>query len=928
MEDSLIQRLYEATDNGLNIILSYYPQAAGCDRPGKFFKIRPDEKTASASMKQIKGVWRVTDFGDGGQATSPIEICMREERLDFREALFTLLERYGVNQTISAAVNKADISSRDARDDEKEGDFNFEMNDVMSEGELKVLGPMVTQQTVDRYHYYSLKWYSTVKNRKVTTVASNENYPIFMRDCGDFKKIYQPLNPDKAFRFFYKGVKPKDFLNGLAELKEAHLKHQREMDEEENKYFEDGKAPEEGKKRTSDKLPEAVLCSGERDALNVAGMGYYPLWMNSETAHLDKGTYNEVMKRVERLYNIPDMDETGVKKGFELALEYTDIYTVELPEWLSTFRDNRGRPRKDLRDFVEIKPSVFEFKQLMNMAKPCRFWEKIPAKSGFRYEINTLFLLHFLKANGFCKISDVDNDRATYIHIDGYRVKETNTTEITDFVVNWAKQNKVDLDIQNLILNSSRVGETSYQKIDSANLNFNSYTQDSQTLFFNNVSVTVFADRIEEHKNGKSGVYAWDKSISRHDFKRLAPSFEVKYNEATNTSTLYINNTDSHYFRFLINASRIYWREEFEHRVSGIESVDDDWQRKFHWSIGSDRLTAEEIQEQSDHLLNKMYVIGYLLHSYKSFARALGVWVLENKITEEEESSGGSGKTFMLRFLKYFKNMEMVNGRDKKLTDNQFFMDRVTENTDLLLIDDAQEYFNFNYFYSMITDNMVVNYKNAKSKEIDFKDAPKIVITSNFAPRANDGSTARRILNCVFSDYYHKATDDNDYTQSMRIADDFGYELYDGMYKWEWWNQDYNFCVDCLQFYLQMNKHNKVVYPPMDKITKRMKLQLIGDTFKEWADVYFSPGSENMDRLISKSELKDLFDPKKMYSPHTFTKKLKAYCDVAEHIDQMNPECIHGYRDGRILRKQDGETKEFVYVKSHNKGVDATLCNG
>ena len=52
MEDSLIQRLYEATDNGLNIILSYYPQAAGCDRPGKFFKIRPDEKTASASMKQ------------------------------------------------------------------------------------------------------------------------------------------------------------------------------------------------------------------------------------------------------------------------------------------------------------------------------------------------------------------------------------------------------------------------------------------------------------------------------------------------------------------------------------------------------------------------------------------------------------------------------------------------------------------------------------------------------------------------------------------------------------------------------------------------------------------------------------------------------------------------------------------------------------
>ncbi|MBR5680394.1 MAG: hypothetical protein IKX19_07040, partial [Clostridia bacterium] len=42
---------------------------------------------------------------------------------------------------------------------------------------------------------------------------------------------------------------------------------------------------------------------------------------------------------------------------------------------------------------------------------------------------------------------------------------------------------------------------------------------------------------------------------------------------------------------------------------------------------------------------------------------------------------GGSGKTFMIRFLKNFKNTEMVNGRDKKLTENNFFLDRVTEFT-------------------------------------------------------------------------------------------------------------------------------------------------------------------------------------------------------------------------------------------------------
>lgn len=53
-----------------------------------------------------------------------------------------------------------------------------------------------------------------------------------MREClvkpaeGDtpevkFYKIYEPLNPDKQWRFSYtpEGVKPKDYINGLSELK-------------------------------------------------------------------------------------------------------------------------------------------------------------------------------------------------------------------------------------------------------------------------------------------------------------------------------------------------------------------------------------------------------------------------------------------------------------------------------------------------------------------------------------------------------------------------------------------------------------------------------------------------------------------------------------------------------------------------------------
>ena len=919
MNDGLLQRIYDATNKGLDIILYYYPQAQGCDKKGKYFKIRGDEKTASACMKEIKGVWRVTDFGDEGTAMSPIEICMREEHKDFREALFLLADRYKAGNVISREANKPKIERRDATTDEKDGDFDFSIREKMTESELAVLGPKVTQKVCDRYDYYALEWYRTVKDRKVTTVYSTDTYPIYMHDCGEFRKIYQPLNPDKAFRFFYKGVKPKDYLNGFAELKKAHEQFVKDMENDAELDAMADDAGVERKPKGSGKLPEAILCSGERDALNVAGLGYYPLWMNSETARLDGKTYSEIMKRVEILYNLPDIDDTGIRKANELAMEYIDIRTIELPEWLSTYKDHRGRPRKDLRDYVDIKPAISDFKELVKVAKPCRFWEKTYAKDKARYEINTLYLLHFLRVNGFGKLVDPDNDVVTYVKITGFKVKQISPRNIQDFILEWAKAQNLDVEIQNLILNSTRMSSSVFEKIDTIHPDFRNFDETSQTLFFNNRAVKVTADSVEESRGPRDGLYAWERSVCRHDFKRIEPSFTTEYNPETGLYELLIKHQNSHYFRFLVNASRIHWREEFETRATGNPEEDLRYFNEHHWDIMGPRLTKEEQEEQVLHLTNKLFCIGYMLHSHKSLSKAWGLWIMENRITDEDESGGGSGKTFMVRFLKQFKNTEMLNGRDRKLTESSnFFLDRVTENTDLLLIDDAVKYFNFNYFYSMITDNMVVSYKNARSKEIDFADSPKLVITSNFPPPANDGSTARRILTCVFSDYYHQATDDSDYNGTVRIADDFGYDLYDSKYSWTSWNEDFNFCIDCLQFYLSTIPHNSMVLPPMENVDKRMRIQLMGNEFIEWAEVFFSRGSENLDKLLSKQEVKTQFDPKNKFSSKGFTARLRAFCANAEHIDCLNPSECRGFEPSgkRIIRKVYGVTKEFIYVRT------------
>jgi len=60
------QDILNASHGGLDIILTYYPQAQECLQSNrKEFKIRESERTASARIKQLTdGNYVVTDFGD------------------------------------------------------------------------------------------------------------------------------------------------------------------------------------------------------------------------------------------------------------------------------------------------------------------------------------------------------------------------------------------------------------------------------------------------------------------------------------------------------------------------------------------------------------------------------------------------------------------------------------------------------------------------------------------------------------------------------------------------------------------------------------------------------------------------------------------------------------------------------------------------
>ena len=84
--------------------------------------------------------------------------------------------------------------------------------------------------------------------------------------------------------------------------------------------------------------------------------------------------FGRYIKYVERIYNLPDIDPTGIRKGTELALRFLDIYTIWLPEWLGHYEDRRGKPRKDFRDLPSYARKKKDFQNLMTLATPAKFW--------------------------------------------------------------------------------------------------------------------------------------------------------------------------------------------------------------------------------------------------------------------------------------------------------------------------------------------------------------------------------------------------------------------------------------------------------------------------------------------------------------------------------------------------------------------------
>lgn len=959
--------ILEKTNGGLDIIREYY------DIPNinHTFKIR-EERTPSASIKLVGNVYVVCDFGGDQVKRNAILVCAHEEGLEWKDAVLLLASQYNVSlESVNPSQLMPTIKEKHISDIDfelEENGYYFQTRDFTEE-ELKVLGPKATQDICHRYKLYCLEFYARKSKKNTNNVKffySNEHYPIFCfinkyKDKEErWYKLYQPKSLNPGFRFMHVGGREKGFIFGLDYIK-AYVHEKRKKEEDElNKDRE--KDSTEEKKSSSWKLDRICIATGGRDALNLASLGEFPIWFNSETKSIDSYTYNTLSSNYcKEFINIPDVDTTGKREGIKMAMKFHELKTAWLDDELGESFDFRGKKHKDFTDFVRLNsfhPGSLQHKvnRFLDLACPVKFWDAyIQPKTGLTmYSFNNVNAYYFLQCAGFHRIDQPEKkEEYTYIRLENHIVEETSTIKIKNYINLFLEKkqrdlgsNKIPEKLRNYFYSSDKMSDNSLSNLKTIDLNFKDSTEKSQLLFFKKKVWKVTAEGIEELVPEKMETYVWEDNIIDNRIKNLHdydfPTNKLKLLEDLFVITepekeeydIEIKEKNCEFLNYLINGSRVFWKKEIEEYFEEKPDAErENYFKKHQFDIAGPNLSEDEKLTQKTHLINKIYCFGYLMHKHKMSSRPWGVYIMDDKVVDEDESHGGTGKSLYSKALFVFLRERLIASRTGNVFEDKHLYDGVTKDTDYILFDDANKRFKIDALYTALTGPMNVNPKNNKPYTIRFLDSPKIAISSNYSLRNTDPSTMRRFIFGAFSDWYHKKGNEDEYRRSWAPEDDFGHDFFE---KWnpEQWNLFFNFSAQCLKFYLSCKKP---IQAPMDNIQKRNLLSEMGVSFLDWADRYFEIPFNESGTRFGQLFVKDLLledctkntQSLKQITSNSFKKKLKAWCKYHGHI--FNPETHPGAsytytKEGRIMKKDSlGVTKEYILIQHRDDLLDKEI---
>lgn len=909
-----VEKLYSATSSGLELIADFCLEAAtACDQKSTSLHFRySEERTPSAHLwKRQDGVWIIKDFSSG-RSVDPIDVYCESEGYDrksqFAIVMKNLYAKYGLSEEeyLSKDKNKPIIDDPiPAPADMAEGEYKWSDLRPLNDAERKVMGKYVREGHLEKLGWYAVDWVGQKRKGMIRYTHSTDTFPIFCRECvifdpvtnnprGSFFKFYEPLNPEKRFRFFVADkdkLKPNDYINNIGEYNLAYAKEKEKQ--REDKDYKIDPFLKQG----------VVICCGERDALACLSMGWWPIWFNSETADITE----EQIRLIRRyhhdcpIYHIPDLDATGQKQMQKMANAHPDIWVVELPDSLRLRKDNRGKGMKDLRDWVESERemSQWKFNNLMSTAHRVQFWEMYTTKNGDRKVRLDTDCLHFmLRCNGIEPIYDEDLKASEFgRHINEYMIEPMDVKKVNDFVMTWAQQHFLPREVKNALLDSAKLDQSKLDKMLASTYNFTACDSESQAIYFKDRIAFIDKDGIKLHEPKKaagSDRQVWSQRVIQRPFRFIEHVEEVpavnKWGKPVNkegeplkpgekqkmikvmkrtklfhydrkqkedgTFELSIDINEEAYkspaFCVQCATSHIYWQDEqavLESKGYSREQIKEYWRE--NWCrLDSPFLSPSKIYEQKASLISKLFIIGYYGWDFNPPSAPWAAFIMDD--FDGEGSNGGSGKSLTFSFLAQYKGVEIINGRKKNNAQDNFIFSSVTSRTSCVLFDDFIGH--FSDWYQAMSSGLRIERKGIDPFTLPREKSPKLAFTTN-GVGDKQSSSIRRQIRTTCSSFFH--SEGNGFTESSVPADYCG-NLWGSEYKAEKWKYDDNIFLECIEEAMPFIKQNIKIEPPLERAMLRRLRRDIGKASIDFFDDYFRMGENtHANRFITRKEFVD-----------------------------------------------------------------------
>ena len=310
-------------------------------------------------------------------------------------------------------------------------------------------------------------------------------------------------------------------------------------------------------------------------------------------------------------------------------------------------------------------------------------------------------LVAFLKEQNFMRISEEGNDAVTIIHNSRKILKPFNyRTNTISYLKQHIKHPERKEEIENMLVSQRNIIENSWKLMDGESYNLHKDKHDAIYIPF---------------KNGVCMITKDGAQMIDYD------SDEIEFFIGTESQEHTFENVD------------------FMKRGIG------DFERFAIYAIIG-RATNELTEEELKKVLALNSTIGYLISNYKNPAFSPAI-ILSDEDADDVARKGGRGKSLITEAIRKIRGAIFRDGAKFETGYRHVYADLELYH-DIFILDDVLPGFNFNALYTDITGDVRVEKKGTHPVTISFKDAPKFVITTNFAVR-HDGSadsTNRRFI--------------------------------------------------------------------------------------------------------------------------------------------------------------------------------------